>query len=250
LDYTVVIPAYNEKELLPRTLAALRVAMGTRPESGEIVVANNNSTDATAAIAEANGARVVFEPMNQIARARNCGASAATGRFLLFVDADTVVSPELLGAALDALGRGDTCGGGATIGSSDDLGKAATRSMGFWNRISRTCGLAAGCFVFCLREGWEAVGGFPTSVYASEEIWFSRALRRWGKPKGLRFRILPERVDTSMRKLVWFTPWQLTWHIFSIVLFPWRLRSREACAMWYERPKQTNDPNDQDKNHA
>jgi glycosyltransferase involved in cell wall biosynthesis len=250
VDYTVVIPAYNEEELLPRTLASLQEAMRSRPETGEIVVVNNNSTDRTAEVAEQAGARVVFEPINQIARARNCGAQAADGRFLVFVDADTAISPELLGAALNTLAAGDTCGGGATIASSDEAGKTAKQSMAFWNWISRTLGLAAGCFVYCLREGWEAVGGFPTSVYASEEIWFSRALKRWGRRKGLRFRILPECVDTSMRKLVWFTPWQLMGHVFSCVLFPWRLRRRETCSMWYTRPQETTNRHDQEDNHA
>jgi hypothetical protein len=104
--------------------------------------------------------------------------------------------------------------------------------------------------VFCLREGWEAAGGFPTSVYASEELWFSRALKRWGKPRGLRFRILRECVDTSMRKLVWYSPWQLTWRMLSFLLFPWRLRRREACAIWYDRPPQDKTRYHQDDDHA
>ncbi|MBT3289186.1 MAG: glycosyltransferase [Victivallales bacterium] len=250
VDYSIIIPAYNEEELLPRTLAALAAAMATTDLAGEIVVTDNNSTDATAAVAAAHGARVVFEPINQISRARNCGAAAALGDFLIFVDADTVVSPELLGAALRALAEGKTCGGGATIATSDRVGKTAARSLAMWNRLAPVFGLAAGCFVFCLREGWEATGGFPTSVYASEELWFSRALRRWGKRRGLRFRVLPEKVDTSMRKLVWFTPRQVVWRMLSFLLFPWRLRRREACDLWYRRPGESKGSQDKDSRHA
>lgn len=249
-DYTIIIPAFNEEELLPRTLSNIASAMTAVGFSGEVVVVDNNSTDATAAVATAHGARVVFEPVNQIARARNCGAEAAQGRFLVFVDADTVVSGDLLSAALRALAAGDVCGGGATIGSSDQAGREAERALAAWNWISRHAGLAAGCFVFCLREGWQAVGGFPTSVYASEELWFSRALKRWGRRRGLRFRILPERVDTSLRKMVWFTPWQIRWRMLGFLLFPWRLRRREACEFWYSRPDQTGSGKGQDSNHA
>jgi len=250
VDYTIIIPAFNEEELLPRTLASLATAMAAVDFAGEIVVVDNNSTDATATVAAAHGARVVFEPVNQIARARNCGGAAAEGRFLVFVDADTVVSGELLGAALRAMAAGDTCGGGATIGSSDEAGPDAVRSMAAWNWISRHAGLAAGCFVFCLREGWQAVGGFPTGFYASEELWFSRALKRWGRKRGLRFRILPEQVDTSMRKLVWFTPWQVRRRLLGFLLFPWRLRRREACEFWYARPGPPGTGKGQDSDHA
>ena len=250
MDYSIVIPAYNEERFLPRTLDALAAAMAATELVGEIVVTDNNSTDATAAVAAAHGARVVFEPVNQISRARNCGAAAATGDFLIFVDADTVVSPELLGAALRALADGKTCGGGATVASSDDVGKTAARPLAVWNRLSAAFGLAAGCFVYCLREGWQATGGFPISVYASEELWFSRALRRWGKRRGLRFRILPEQVDTSMRKLVWFTPWQLIWGMLGFLLFPWRLRRREACEFWYRRPDDPKGSQDEDSKHV
>jgi glycosyltransferase involved in cell wall biosynthesis len=40
-----------------------------------VIVVDNNSTDATAELARRGGARVVFEPVNQIARARNAGAA-------------------------------------------------------------------------------------------------------------------------------------------------------------------------------
>jgi glycosyltransferase involved in cell wall biosynthesis len=192
---------------------------------------------------------VVFEPVNQIARARNCGARAAQGRFLLFVDADTTISSDLLAAALAALADGTTCGGGATLSTSDTIPKAAARMITLWNWISRRSQMAAGCFLFCLREGWEAVGGFPTSLYAGEELKFSRALRRWGKKRGLRFRILPQRVDTSMRKVEWFTPWQIRRRMLGYMLFPWRLRRRDACAIWYERPKTTTPPPDNEDTH-
>ena len=77
--YSIVVPAWNEEALLPATLASLRTAMAAVPHEGEIVVCDNNSTDGTAAAARAGGARVVFEPRNQIARARNAGARAARG---------------------------------------------------------------------------------------------------------------------------------------------------------------------------
>jgi len=50
---------------------------------------------------------VVFEPHNQISRARNRGAAAATGQWLLFVDADSTPSPELLADLREAIDSGE-----------------------------------------------------------------------------------------------------------------------------------------------
>jgi glycosyltransferase involved in cell wall biosynthesis len=66
-----------------------RDAFTTLEWKSELIVCDNNSTDYTADIARAAGATVVFEPVNQIARARNRGAEAATGDWLLFIDADS-----------------------------------------------------------------------------------------------------------------------------------------------------------------
>src|SRR5690348_3637890 len=103
-DYSIVIPCFNEEAFLPATLASVRAAMqSVASHRGEIVVTDNDSTDASADIARAAGARVVFEKHRQISRSRNVGAQAARGRFLIFVDADTKISAELLRATLAAL---------------------------------------------------------------------------------------------------------------------------------------------------
>ncbi len=70
---SIVIPAFNEANYLPSTLRAAheaRTAFGQAGWNSEVVVCDNNSTDATAEVAKANGARVVFEPFNQIAASR------------------------------------------------------------------------------------------------------------------------------------------------------------------------------------
>ena len=84
---SIVVPAFNEERLLGGSLAQIKSAAGAFTQRGwdfELIVCDNNSTDRTAEIARAAGATVVFEPVNQIARARNSGAAAApaTGWFL------------------------------------------------------------------------------------------------------------------------------------------------------------------------
>ena len=98
--YSVIIPAYNEEDYLPSTLSSLHSAMDSIPHKGEIIVVDNNSTDNTRHVAEKYGARVVFEPFRQIAKARNSGAKAAKSNFLVFLDADTMLPPQLLQKSL------------------------------------------------------------------------------------------------------------------------------------------------------
>jgi glycosyltransferase involved in cell wall biosynthesis len=235
-DYSIVIPCFNEQALLPSTLAAVHDAMqAAAPLRGEIVVADNASTDASAAIARAAGARVVFEPHRQISRARNAGAHAARGRFLIFVDGDTRISGALLRATLGALESGRVCGGGTAVALDLEIGRLARLAVAGWNLMARSVRLACGAYLFCRRDAFVAVGGFPEDVYATEEIWLSRALHRHGRAQGMDFRILREPIVTSARKLEWYGARGFGRAALRL-LRPSALRSREACALWYTRP--------------
>src|SRR5436190_23251811 len=115
MKISIVVPAFNEEKLLPASLRAInaaREALHARGWETELIVCDNNSTDRTAEVARAEGARVVFEPVNQIARARNCGAAAATGDWLVFIDADSHPSRELLADVADAIASGKYLAGG------------------------------------------------------------------------------------------------------------------------------------------
>jgi hypothetical protein len=60
------------------------------------------------------GACLVFEPINQISRARNAGAGAAKGHWFVFVDADSFPSVELFAEVATQIEIGQCIGGGAT----------------------------------------------------------------------------------------------------------------------------------------
>src|SRR4051812_1771887 len=98
-----IVPAYNEEKYLGATLDSIHAAARAIGEPYEIVVADDASTDGTAALAESAAARVVHVSHRQISKTRNSGARAATGDVLIFVDADTRVDRGVVGAALDAM---------------------------------------------------------------------------------------------------------------------------------------------------
>ncbi len=238
VDYSIIVPAYNEEQWLPATLDALKLAMADNALRGELIVVDNNSSDTTAQVAEQAGARVVFEAVNQISRARNAGARVAQGRYFIFVDADTHISPELIQQALDNLAAG-CCGGGVQVEFDQPLRLDVRIGLAAWNALSRNRRWAAGCFVYARREGFEAVGGFSEKVYASEEIWFSRALRRWGKTQKLEFCIIDNhRALSSGRKLEWFSTWQQLGLLLMCLFIPFFVHYKKLCGFWYTRPEE------------
>lgn len=83
---SIIIPTYNEELYLPRLLASIEAQ---DYKDHEIIVADNDSSDRTRAVARTHGARVVKGGVPGVAR--NRGAEAARGDLLLFVDADTVL---------------------------------------------------------------------------------------------------------------------------------------------------------------
>ena len=90
LSLSVVLITQNEAANLPRTLASVGWAQ-------EIVVVDSGSTDATLEIARAAGARVFAEPWKGFGAQKNAAIAHATGDWVLSLDADEEVSPELAG---------------------------------------------------------------------------------------------------------------------------------------------------------
>ena len=191
-----IIPAHNEEALIG---ASIRSVIGSADAAKcgpyEVIVVNDASTDRTANVAEALGARVVSVSHRQIAATRNAGARAARGRVLVFVDADTQIRPAVLRAALHVLSRGYV-GGGSCIEIERPVPFYGILIEQAVQMVAPAVGLAGGCFFFCAREAFEAVGGFDSRLFAAEEVALARALSRVG-----RFIVLRQTVLTSGRKL-------------------------------------------------
>jgi glycosyltransferase involved in cell wall biosynthesis len=236
IDYSIIIPAYNEEKYLPETLKSVKKAMSFVELSGEVVVVDNNSTDKSAEIAKSYGASVVFEAHNQISRARNRGARAAKGKYLIFLDADTLMPPELLKRSLDNLMNKNYCGGGVTIDFDTPQDKFITAFKSLWNYVSVKRSLAAGSYIYVSKECYDATGGFNEDIYASEEIWFSKKCKKWGKKNGKMFKVINDiKIITSGRKMEMFSTFQLYSAMVFFMLFPFAIKFKSLCFIWYKK---------------
>ena len=93
IKISVIIPAYNAARFLPRCLKSV-FAQTLQPD--EVIVVDDGSTDNTATLAAALGARVISQRNGGISAARNTGYQNATGAWIALLDADDLWSPAKL----------------------------------------------------------------------------------------------------------------------------------------------------------
>ena len=238
MHLSVVIPAFNEAGLIQRSLHSVAVSVAANRTSGftsEIIVVDNNSTDNTAELARQAGARVVFEPINQIGRARNAGAAHATGDWLLFLDADSLLSPGLLADIIRVIESRKYVGCGSTL-RMEGLPWWANVTLLLWTGTSVLFRWAAGALVVCRRDAFQEVGGFDQDLYALDEIRLSKQLKQWGRRHGLQFTILTKHpLETSSRKVSLYSGREIAAQIFRIFILPKKtLQDKKHLSVWYD----------------
>ena len=239
LKISIVIPAFNEERLIAETLRHVNAALpafSRRDWETELIVCDNNSTDGTASLALAEGATVVFEPINQIARARNTGAAAASGDWLVFVDADSQPGLGLFDEVAEQVASGRCLAGGCTV-KFEAGNYVVARLIGVvWNAISRVGHLLAGSFIFCEAATFREIGGFNQDLFAAEEIDLSKRLKQVAKKTGKRIVILHRHpLITSARKLHLYTPREHLLFLAKTLLVRGKtLNSRDECSIWYD----------------
>ena len=238
MHLSIVIPAFNEERLIERCLQSISASLAanvTPRFTSEIIVVDNNSTDNTGNLARQAGAQVVFEPINQIGRARNTGAAQATGDWLLFLDADSELNPGLLADILRVIEDGKSVGCGSTL-QMQGLPWWGNWLLQLWKGMSIWCRWASGALVVCRSDAFRDVGGFNQELYAADEINLSGHLKRWGRQRDLQFTILTQHpLETSSRKVALYSWQEIAGQILRVILHPRRtLQDRKQLSIWYD----------------
>ena len=173
---SVIIPARNERRLIRATLDCVFGAIGRlSPVCTEVIVVDNASTDGTWEILQqyANEDRIKAIQLDQLgaARARNLGRVHASGRILVFVDADTQVSPDCLQRIVEHCDdRGIEAGITRLAGLEGGL--RARVWWIFWEHVRRLplCrAKAMPALMFCTAKVFDEFGPFDESVAIGEE---------------------------------------------------------------------------------
>ena len=212
--FSLIIPAYNEAQLLPRLLDTIDTARAAYGDGDaiEVILADNQSTDATPLIAARRGCRVATVEKRIIAAARNGGAQIARGAIIAFIDADSQVHPRTFTEIDLSLGNQRVIGGATGVRlERRSMGIALTQAL-FMPFVWAT-GMDAGV-VFCRKADFDAIGGYDEARPVAEDVAFLWSLRRLGKTRGQRLtRATRAKAIASTRKFDEFGDW----HYFPIM---------------------------------
>lgn len=236
---SVVVPAFNEEGYLAATLEHVQAAAAVLERRGgpqtEIVVVDNASTDATAAIAARCGARVVNEAIHNIARVRNAGARASQAETIVFLDADTLIPHEAL-ARIDEEMRDPRCAGGALNLLYRPRRRMVRWYLAGWRWVGTVAEMAMGSGQFCRREVFADLGGYDETIFMGEDVDFFLRLRRLARSRGLRARVLRDVVvSPSARRFDQWPLWRILVWTNPFFIFPLR-RRRTTWSGWYTTP--------------
>ncbi|EKO41163.1 MAG: glycosyltransferase [Solidesulfovibrio magneticus str. Maddingley MBC34] len=171
---TVVIPAYNAAATLGDALDALDAQ--TIPRSAfSVIVVDDGSSDATAALARAKGASVISQPNAGPAAARNAGAAAAPpdSDILVFTDADCAPAPDFLARLTAPLDDGAVAGVQGAYRTRQTSLVARFAQIEFEDRYAYTAkrptiDLVATYAAAYRRAVFDEAGGFDTSFRAAD----------------------------------------------------------------------------------
>jgi glycosyltransferase involved in cell wall biosynthesis len=177
IDFSVVIPAYNEALYLEPTLRSIREL--DFKGNVELIVVDNNSSDDTGKIARKYADHVLHYAERQGASAaRQHGAEMSRGKALVFLDADTQMSPNMLTEAAKSLAAGHV-GGRAPIYVNDrSFGARWTESV--VNNWHRFIGPTFVPYLYCTRDVFHQTGGWDLHITCAEEVRLQRRIREFG----------------------------------------------------------------------
>src|SRR5260370_40497040 len=106
VELTILMPCLNEAEALAPCIVKANAFLARCGMGGEVLIADNGSTDGSQEIARANGARVVDIPVRGYGAALQGGIRSGRGKYIIMGDSDDSYDFSALGPFLDKLREG------------------------------------------------------------------------------------------------------------------------------------------------
>ncbi|MDP3734574.1 MAG: glycosyltransferase [Nanoarchaeota archaeon] len=198
---SIIIPAHNEEKYLSKTLHSIQQQTN---KDYEVLVVVNGCTDTTEEILKNindDAIRVLSLAKPNVSRARNYGAGKAKGEILVFVDADTVVQPDLVEKISTNFTTEYAIASTKVMPDSEEV--KYKLAMSFKN-LYMAKGVYKGCsgVLICRRDHFDQVAGYDPKIIAGEHRKLISKLQTFGK-----YRCLDTTATTSMRR---FQQWGLS----------------------------------------
>lgn len=169
---SVVILAKNEAETIGRCLDSLLTGQDRREYEDvdlQLVVIDNESTDATASIAASKGAVVLNSDSKFLGELRNIGAAATSGDVLAYIDGDCTASPEWLVSGLRALEHQNVHAVTGVVAIPQDSSWVVRAWVLPGEPEACLTSKVFGASFFCVRDVFNQVGGFDDKKSAGED---------------------------------------------------------------------------------
>lgn len=193
LELSIIIITLNEETWLPRLLESIKQQ---NYKNYEIIIADYNSTDKTREIAKKFGCKITLGGNYSVGR--NNGVKVSKGKYLLFLDADCLITEEFLKINLKEFKKSKAGVGTSRLKPISEryFDKIFFKLYDYWSYLmqyfSPHC---AGCGIFSKREVFNKINGFDENIVFAENHDFVRRAKDFG------FVILPVFMYTSVRRM-------------------------------------------------
>jgi glycosyltransferase involved in cell wall biosynthesis len=179
---SVIVPAYNEANYIHKMLISLKKQAF---KDFEIIVKDGESLDRTVELAKKVADKIVSSRDISVSDARNQGAKYADGDILVFVDADTVLPPNMLQRVADLMENENIVGGSCRKipGNRNVLDRIVYEFVNISTHLSvyLNLGGAHGNCLFIRKDIFKKIGGFNPRIQIAEEQELVRKAMKFGK---------------------------------------------------------------------
>ena len=178
---SIIIPTLNEEKYLEKTLVSVKMQTFKKPY--EIIVADSNSKDRTVEIAKKHADKIVITNKKGVSVGRNLGAKYSKGKILFFLDADTILLPDVLSNVYKVMKKRDVVGCNvALILDKIQMNSYFALHIPIYNFLNKFNSIPVYTVAFaCKKNVFETIGGFNEKLKVGEDIDLGRRIKKFGK---------------------------------------------------------------------